>query len=232
MTDAVNNPPHYKAGGLEAIDVIEAFGLGFHLGNVVKYSLRAGRKDHLLQDLRKARWYLCREVERCQGQAIGDDCALENFRLCYLATPYSKYKGGDLVSAFEDAAALAAELLAAAVRVYSPIAHTHPLAMHGNLDPLDHSIWLPFDEAMMDAADCLIVAHMDGWDSSFGIAHEVEFFTKAGKPIFDLDPVTLQVSRRNDSSLKDRCDSASGPHMTKNNLAHSKSPSEHAGTSE
>jgi hypothetical protein len=48
--DNVNNPPHYKRGGLEVIDVIEAFGLNFHLGNVVKYVLRHKDKDGL-QDL-------------------------------------------------------------------------------------------------------------------------------------------------------------------------------------
>lgn len=198
MTDVVNNPPHYKANGIEAIDVIEAFGLGFHLGNVVKYILRAGRKDHLLQDLRKSRWYLDREVMRRETRVaeIGHPEPAD-FRLCYLATPYSKYKGGNLEAAFEDASQLAALLLAAGVRVYSPIAHTHPLAVYGGLDPLDHSIWLPFDEAMMEAADCLIVAHMDGWDQSYGIAHEVEFFTKRRKLIFDLDPVTLHVTPRN-----------------------------------
>jgi hypothetical protein len=78
MTDLVNHPPHYKANGIEAIDVIEAFGLGFHLGNVTKYVLRSGRKLPLhqdqdnvavgfksrLDDLRKAQWYLAREIER------------------------------------------------------------------------------------------------------------------------------------------------------------------------
>lgn len=65
----MNHPPHYKAGGIEAIDVIEAFGLGFCLGNTIKYLLRAGRKgvdgDRLaarIEDLKKARWYLDREI--------------------------------------------------------------------------------------------------------------------------------------------------------------------------
>lgn len=62
MADAVNHPPHYQAGGLEAIDVIEAFDLGFCLGNTVKYVLRAGRKGDATEDLKKARWYLDREI--------------------------------------------------------------------------------------------------------------------------------------------------------------------------
>lgn len=62
--DPVNHPPHYRRGGLEAIDVIEAFGLGFHLGNAVKYILRAGHKGDTVEDLEKARWYIDREIAR------------------------------------------------------------------------------------------------------------------------------------------------------------------------
>lgn len=60
--DAVDHPPHYQAGGLEAIDVIEAFGLNFRLGNAVKYLLRAGRKGDAKTDIAKARWYIDREL--------------------------------------------------------------------------------------------------------------------------------------------------------------------------
>ena len=64
VTDLVNNPPHYQRGGLEAIDVIEAFELDYHTGNAVKYLLRAGHKDDLIQDLQKAVWYLQRRIEK------------------------------------------------------------------------------------------------------------------------------------------------------------------------
>lgn len=66
MSDPVNHPAHYKSGGLESIDVIEAFKLGFHTGNAVKYILRAGKKDPTkeVEDLEKARWYITREIER------------------------------------------------------------------------------------------------------------------------------------------------------------------------
>ncbi len=118
-----------------------------------------------------------------------------NLGLAYLATPYSKYPAG-IFAAFADAAKLSARLLAAGIRVYSPICHTHPISFHGGLDPLDLTIWLPFDEAMMEKADCLIVAHMKGWDESKGIKHEIQFFENAGKPIFDLDVDRLVMERR------------------------------------
>lgn len=62
--DNINHPEHYQGKGLECIDVIEAFDLGFSLGNAVKYILRAGKKGDRLEDLRKAIWYLQREINR------------------------------------------------------------------------------------------------------------------------------------------------------------------------
>jgi rRNA processing protein Krr1/Pno1 len=62
--DPVNAPAHYRGNGMEAIDVIEAFALGFRLGNAVKYILRAGRKGDVVEDLEKAAWYLRREIEK------------------------------------------------------------------------------------------------------------------------------------------------------------------------
>lgn len=62
MNDAVNSPKHYKAGGVECIDVIEALGLGYRLGNCMKYIWRADSKGKRLEDLKKARWYLDREI--------------------------------------------------------------------------------------------------------------------------------------------------------------------------
>jgi hypothetical protein len=60
--DMVNHPPHYKAGGIETIDFIEAKNLGYNLGNVVKYVSRADLKGNKLEDLQKARWYLDRAI--------------------------------------------------------------------------------------------------------------------------------------------------------------------------
>lgn len=67
--EAVDRPLHYggKDSPTEAIKVIEAHGLGFCLGNAVKYILRAGKKRSMLEDLKKARWYLDREIARVEG---------------------------------------------------------------------------------------------------------------------------------------------------------------------
>jgi len=60
--DMVNSPPHYTAGGIETIDFIEAKGLNYNLGNAVKYITRAGLKGDRVEDLKKAKWYIEREI--------------------------------------------------------------------------------------------------------------------------------------------------------------------------
>ncbi len=75
MSDAVNHPLHYggEDNPYEAIKIIEAWKLGFSLGNAVKYIARAGSKPGApeLQDLQKAAWYLNREIENLQRKASG-----------------------------------------------------------------------------------------------------------------------------------------------------------------
>jgi hypothetical protein len=68
-TETVDHPPHYGGDTVyEAIKVIEAWQLGFALGNCVKYIARADRKGSRLEDLKKASWYLLREIERSERE--------------------------------------------------------------------------------------------------------------------------------------------------------------------
>lgn len=66
--DMVNHPAHYNVNGMEVIDIIEGFELPYHLGNVVKYILRAGRKWDTVEDLKKAEWYLHRYIEKLEKE--------------------------------------------------------------------------------------------------------------------------------------------------------------------
>lgn len=63
MHDPVNHPAHYKVGGIETIDFIEAKRLNYNMGNAVKYITRADHKGSRRQDLEKAIWYLKRELD-------------------------------------------------------------------------------------------------------------------------------------------------------------------------
>lgn len=84
--DPVNHPKHYtgvvctvgdlmyasadrKTAKIECIDVIEALGLNYHLGNTFKYLWRAGKKNDAVEDLKKARFYLDREIARAENNA-------------------------------------------------------------------------------------------------------------------------------------------------------------------
>jgi hypothetical protein len=71
MKENVNHPTHYgsKDDPYEAIKVIEAWGLGFHLGNVIKYIARAGKKDSIVEDLKKAKWYLERVIKQFEDDS-------------------------------------------------------------------------------------------------------------------------------------------------------------------
>lgn len=73
MTDMVEHPPHYQTdSGLEAIDVIGSFFReNYNLGTVFKYIARAGKKWDAVEDLKKARWYLDKEIE--WREEAGDD---------------------------------------------------------------------------------------------------------------------------------------------------------------
>jgi hypothetical protein len=70
--DVISHPSHYTDGKIEVIDFIEDKKLGFHLGNAVKYISRAGKKDPTkkVEDLRKAAWYINREIERLTEEGI------------------------------------------------------------------------------------------------------------------------------------------------------------------
>ena len=66
--DMVNHPSHYNVKGFEVIDIIDAYNLNFNMGNALKYLLRADRKGNKVQDLKKALWYLQREIEQSEKQ--------------------------------------------------------------------------------------------------------------------------------------------------------------------
>ena len=68
--DMVNHPPHYTFGKYEVLDVIEDWGLNYNRSCVIKYIARAGRKQDELEDLKKARFYLDREIGKLEGEVL------------------------------------------------------------------------------------------------------------------------------------------------------------------
>ena len=64
--EKVDHPYHYNKG-IEAIDIIESWELNFSLGNAIKYILRSPHKGNQLEDLKKASWYINREIQRLEN---------------------------------------------------------------------------------------------------------------------------------------------------------------------
>ena len=81
MSDPVNHPPHYTnhASGVECITVTEH--MNFCRGNAMKYLWRAGEKGQEIQDLRKARWYIDREISRLEAAAAPISASIEDIRV-------------------------------------------------------------------------------------------------------------------------------------------------------
>jgi Domain of unknown function (DUF1937) len=111
----------------------------------------------------------------------------------YLATPYSKWLAG-IVDANAVAQKLAARLILERVPVYSPIAHTHGIALAGALDPFDHDIFMPADKPLFDASFGLLIADLPGWRESKGVQMEVGWARAGRKPMLLLNTITLDFS--------------------------------------
>lgn len=120
---------------------------------------------------------------------------LRAFRLVYLASPYSRLKNqeGGLERACADVCVVAGDLLRHEIKVFSPIGHSHVIAKYAGIDPLDYDIWLDLDEAMMEVSDALVIAKLKGWERSEGVDYEKDVFFTAGKPVYELDPKTLEI---------------------------------------
>lgn len=75
MAETVDHPKHYNShpSGIEAIEICRH--MGFSLGNVVKYVIRAPHKGSQLEDLRKARWYLDDEIKRLELEEANRACS-------------------------------------------------------------------------------------------------------------------------------------------------------------
>lgn len=96
-------------------------------------------------------------------------------KLIYLATPYSKYRGGRS-EAYEMACKKAAELMHKGYAVFCPIAHSHSIEVEGMYgDIQDGDWWLKQDFAVLERCDELHVYQMPGWKDSYGVTREIEY---------------------------------------------------------
>jgi hypothetical protein len=104
----------------------------------------------------------------------------------YLATPYSRYPYGT-EAAFRGAVDAAAICIRSGVMVFSPIAHSHPIAVSGQIAG-HFEQWAELDEAMIRASNGMIVVEMEGWKDSAGIKAEIDLCHCFGKAVYFMSP--------------------------------------------
>jgi hypothetical protein len=99
----------------------------------------------------------------------------------YIASPYSHPDASVREARYRAACEKAAAMLRDGLRVYSPIVHSHPLALLGL--PGDWAFWAEQNAAMLERASSVVVLTLDGWEESRGIAAEVEIARALHLPI-------------------------------------------------
>lgn len=102
--------------------------------------------------------------------------------LTYLATPYSHPGKAVRQSRFEVVNAVAARLIGEGYLIYSPISHSHPIALAGQL-PTGWDYWERYDRLILSVCSQLIVVCQNGWSESVGVKAEIDTAREIGLPV-------------------------------------------------
>lgn len=99
--------------------------------------------------------------------------------LIYLATPYSHPNPEVMEQRFRAVNKVAAKLMEQGLHIFSPISHSHPISIEGNL-PTNWEYWESYDRVFLNASQKLIVLKLDGWEESVGVAAEIRIAGELG----------------------------------------------------
>lgn len=105
-----------------------------------------------------------------------------NKELIYLAVPYSDKDPAVQEARFNIVNKVAAKLMAEGKYIFSPISHTHPIALAGKL-PGDWQFWEGYDRCILSCCCKLTVLRLPGWEKSTGVQAEIKIATELGIPI-------------------------------------------------
>lgn len=112
---------------------------------------------------------------------------MEASKLIYLCSPYSGSPDPAVrLRRFHEVCKKASELMNAGYLVFSPVAHSHSIAVGWGL-PLDFNYWEEFDRKMIAACDEMYVLRLPGWQESKGVAAEIQIAAELHKPITFVD---------------------------------------------
>jgi hypothetical protein len=114
--------------------------------------------------------------------------------MIYLASPYSHPDPAVRQKRFEAACRAAAALLRAGVSVFSPIAHSHPIAQHGV--PGTWEFWQQIDREYLLHCRAVVVLRLPGWVTSVGVQAEIDLARRWGIPVIEVDAEHLEAQTR------------------------------------
>jgi hypothetical protein len=110
--------------------------------------------------------------------------------LTYLASPYTHADKWTMAARAQAAAVAAGKLMAQGIVVFSPIAHSHPIAVAcPALPQCDFEFWMKFDRAFLECSQKLIVLKLHGWQESHGVTQEIRIAQELGIPVEFMEPV-------------------------------------------
>lgn len=117
-----------------------------------------------------------------------------NSSLVYLATPYNHADPAVREWRFRAVSKAAGHLMRVrGLKVFSPISHSHPIKIEGNL-PGGWAFWGQYDKTFLDVCESLIVLKLRGWDESAGVKAEVEYARAAGMPVGYVEPEEVGIT--------------------------------------
>ncbi len=108
--------------------------------------------------------------------------------MIYLASPYSDPLYSVRLDRFCKVCVAAAYLMENGFRIFSPIAHSHPIATNGIGLPTDWAYWEPYCREMLGMCEAMIVLQLPGWAMSRGVSHEIMIAQELKKPVTFLLP--------------------------------------------
>lgn len=114
--------------------------------------------------------------------------------MIYLATPYTHPSKAWMSHRADVAATVASRFIAVGIHTFSPIAHTHPIAVKGDL-PRGWEFWDQYDRWFIERCDVVVVVRMPGWDESKGVEAEIKLAHEYGKPVVYVDPGEQMVDQ-------------------------------------
>lgn len=107
--------------------------------------------------------------------------------MIYLASPYTDPDPVVMEQRFDAVCRKAGELMNSGEVVYSPIAHTHPIAVRAEL-PRDWEFWQRFDREMLRCASEIRILKLPGWETSKGVRAERAIASELGIPVTEIEP--------------------------------------------